>query len=113
LVFSFFPVGRAKFLSKRNLDAALISPCEMCGLVSVVSLSLLADRGFRPSQEKGSFCPALGASAQVSAGGEIGVGEVVRSCTRGMFKLQSAKSPHKAKNSLRRCNNYHIFHHPS
>jgi len=77
LVFSFFPVGRLKFLSKRSLDAALISPCEMCGLVWVVSLGRLADRGFRPSREKGSFCPALGASAQVSAGGEIKVGELV------------------------------------
>jgi hypothetical protein len=34
LVFPFFPVGRAKFLSKRNLDAAHISPGEICGLTS-------------------------------------------------------------------------------
>jgi hypothetical protein len=32
VVFPFFPVGRAKFLSKRNLDAAHISPGEICGL---------------------------------------------------------------------------------
>jgi hypothetical protein len=31
----FFPVGRAKFLPKRNLDAAHISPGEICGLGSV------------------------------------------------------------------------------
>jgi hypothetical protein len=34
LVFPFFPVGRSKFLSKRNLDAAHISPGEMCGLMA-------------------------------------------------------------------------------
>ena len=32
MVFPFFPVGRAKFLSKRNLDTAHISPGEICGL---------------------------------------------------------------------------------
>jgi len=32
LVFPLFPVGRAKFLSQRNLDAAHISPGEICGL---------------------------------------------------------------------------------
>jgi hypothetical protein len=32
LVFPFFPVGRAKLLGKRNLDAAHISPGEICGL---------------------------------------------------------------------------------
>jgi hypothetical protein len=32
LVFPFFPVGRAKFLHKRNLDAAHVSPGEICGL---------------------------------------------------------------------------------
>jgi hypothetical protein len=36
LVFPFFPVGRAKFLFQRNLDAAHISPGEICGLVPAV-----------------------------------------------------------------------------
>ena len=36
LVFPFFLVGRAKFLFQRNLDAAHISPGEVCGLVPVV-----------------------------------------------------------------------------
>jgi hypothetical protein len=32
LIFSFFPVGHAKFLGKGNSDAAHISRGEMCGL---------------------------------------------------------------------------------
>ncbi len=32
MVFPFFPVGRAKLLGKNNLDAAHISPGEICGL---------------------------------------------------------------------------------
>ena len=32
MVFPFFPVGRAKLLGQRDLDAAHISPGEICGL---------------------------------------------------------------------------------
>jgi len=67
LVFPLFPVGRAKFFSQRNLDAAHISPGEICGLNSAgitgidlgvmaafaVLLGIFSRTGFRITRSKG------------------------------------------------------------
>ncbi len=63
LVFPFFPVGRAKFLGKRSLDAAHISPGEICGLTRPAgvlrSKNPARTSGRRPTDENFSRIPPL------------------------------------------------------
>jgi hypothetical protein len=63
--------------------------------------------------EKGSFCPALAAWAQVSEGGKIKVGDLALNYRHARCGGCKANNPQPGKNLLRNRNNYHMIEYPS